>query len=597
MLAGPLRSVSGWAFVKWNMLSRLTRRYVVLRACMLEIHETAESRTPLFSACVVGSTMYAVPQKKECHVRVDGHRVLIQWNSEAEMRACRAAFEFANRKIEDFYKIVAHRQLGKGRASEVVFAFDVASGEHTAVKVIDKETSRPTDRIFAEKEVAIRMSVQHSTIVQTLDIFESPFDLFLVMEYMGGGSLSRRLSKRGSPLTEGEARVIMARLFSALAYLHSRGIVHRNVKPENILLDFADEYRWPETAKLSDFGLACTVDDPDACLKVVGTPEFLAPEASTMVNGPGGRRQVAFGNEVDMWAAGVTMYNVLSLELPFDGDSTPDILRSSRSGKFEFSSTTFDKVSPEAKSLVRSLINPDRRKRLTAVTVLQHSWFDKALDSNGRVVTRGFRRPRPGYPMFRSAALIMAAICRLYRTTSNTSKIRFTGKRIQSNVGGINICPSKPRLSTASDGTLGFLSASRISNSSTVHSRSSLGEDTIRRVDVESLASVRNIEDSLKADDDHLSDSPPYWRNTRMDAVAKGISAMMRSDGAADGDERMSATESSFVGHSAFRLRSGARSSARKGSNWEDGDSKPERRWRLREAKESRSSQHSRGAR
>lgn len=382
-LAGPTRSATGWANVKWVVLSRLSRRYVVLRSCMLEIFDDTENRTPLLSVCVCGGTLSTVPSRREVIMKADGQRVVVQWATEREFRACIAAFNYANRDIEDFYKLVQQRQLGRGRASDIVFGFDVTTGVHTAVKVVSKHDTRPTERLFAEREVSIRSSVQHPAIVQTLDIFEKPSSLYLVMEFMSGGALHRKMlsgnnsgeSIKPTPLLEADARIIMARLFCALRHIHSRGIVHRNVKPDNILLDNTEDAKWPETAKLADLSLACRLDDAEASVGVVGTPDFLAPEATCMVTTPNGHRQVLFGTEVDMWAAGVTLYNILSGELPFDADSPSDVLRKVRNASFDFSPPAFAHTSHLVRSLICALLNPDRRRRLTAAAALQHPWF------------------------------------------------------------------------------------------------------------------------------------------------------------------------------------------------------------------------------
>ncbi len=383
-LAGPTRSATGWASVKWAVLSRLSRRYVVLRSCMLEIFDDDDCRTPILSVCVCGGTLSTVPSRREVIMKASGQRVVVQWTTEREFRACIAAFNYANRDINDFYKLVQQRQLGRGRASDIVFAFDVTTGVHTAVKVVSKQDTRPTERLFAEREVAIRSTVQHPAIVQTLDIFENPTALYLVMEYMSGGPLHRKMlpkskaddsSVQPKPLHEADARLIMARLLCALRHIHSRGIVHRNVKPDNILLDNTDDAKWPETAKLSDLSLACKLDDAEASVAVVGTPDFLSPEASCMVTTASGQRQVLFGTEVDMWAAGVTLYNILSGALPFDGESTSEVLRKVRNASFDFAPPAFANTSHTVRSLIRALLNPCRRRRLTAAAALQHPWF------------------------------------------------------------------------------------------------------------------------------------------------------------------------------------------------------------------------------
>ena len=356
------------------------------------------------------------------------------------------------------------------------------SGDHAAVKVMNKDKARSTDREFAEKEVLMRMTIQHPCIVQTLDIFESSFDLFVVMELMGGGSLDRRMMKQGKPLSESEARMIMLRLFGALFHLHSKGIAHRNVKPQNIFLDYSDELHWPETAKLSDFSLACYLDDPDSGRQIVGTPEYLAPEASIMTKNPDGEREVVFGTEVDMWAAGVALYNMLSSELPFEGDYPPDVFKKARAGKLHFTKR-FRHVSPNARSLIRALLNVDRRKRPTSSTVLLHPWFGHEYSMpNTRDMSATHAIHSDGIARFRAAAIAILAMKKIVsRTPGLQLRPGKVEKRFEFNVSGIDIHPIQlmgmpdadvngKRPGTRTSGTV----MSRVSTGSTV--RSSVGD-------------------------------------------------------------------------------------------------------------------------
>lgn len=508
VLAGPTRSFSGWALAKLGKLSRPARRFIILQAGNLLVCATDNPRSALLTQPVLGAVMTSTSSRNECLIRSTSNRIWLQWPTEAELRLCRLAFEYANRRIEDYYKLVTHRQLGKGRASEVVFGFDTTMGDHAAIKILNKDKAKTTEREFAEKEVRIRMAVQHSCLVQTLDIFETPYDLFIVMELMSGGPIDRRMIKQGAPLAEHEARVVMRRLFEALAHLHSLGIAHRNVKPQNLFLDFSDDARWADTTKLSDFSLACLLDEPDSFLQVVGTPEYLAPEATLMSRTVDGDREVIFGTEIDMWAAGVTLYNLLTMELPFEGEYPPEVFKKARVGKINLSTESFRHITPEAKSLVRALLNVDRRKRPTAQTVLLHPWFEEATpepfpgeladEANALTLSNKLAGMSEGLFKLRAVALSVVVLLRLQRLTPGI-QIRESirrEKRFQFHVSGINIAPALSATSaelaaaTSIDGKGEVLlnsprawtsntMMSRVSTGSTVKSRSSVGNDSL----------------------------------------------------------------------------------------------------------------------
>lgn len=273
-------------------------------------------------------------------------------------------------------------------------------------------------------------------------------DLFIVMYYMDGGSLAQRILTKNFPrITENDAKVIMGRLFSALHYLHDRGIVHRNVKPENVLLEHPHDARWPETCRLSDFRMACFLDpeaapSPEAAAfanQVVGTPDYLAPEAASMMMQPDGTRRPCVGPETDMWAAGVTLYNILSCgELPFAGATTPEVLKNARHSPIDFSNQSLREVSESAKSLVRALLNPDRRKRPTADSAMCHPWFG----NGGMFLSDEYRAPLYGYQKFRAVAAAFCFVVRLRGSTPGFSRTNSTRSFwLVPNVAAVNLTP------------------------------------------------------------------------------------------------------------------------------------------------------------
>lgn len=267
---------------------------------------------------------------------------------------------------------------------------------------------------------------------------------------MDGGSLAHRIASKSFPrTTENEARLIMARLFSALAYIHTRGIVHRNVKPENILLESPSEQRWPDTVRLSDFRMACYLypdhapsqEAAEFAYQLVGTPDYMAPEAAVMIAQPDGSRHPTLGTETDMWAAGVTLYNILSQGmLPFQGATAPEVMRNARHAAIPFDTYgSFSGVSDTAMSLIRALLNPDRRKRPTADSVLYHPWFDSYdLRARGSVMRHP---PHVGYQKFCVAVSSIRFLIRIFANTPGMPKVHLApgGMRMVRKVANINL--------------------------------------------------------------------------------------------------------------------------------------------------------------
>ena len=210
------------------------------------------------------------------------------------------------------YQLV--RRLGEGGMAQVYLARDVRLGREVSVKVLDR---RLADRAgFRERflrEARVAAALDHPNIVPLFDFGEENSILYLVMPYISGGSLQDQLSR--VPLSMAEVVTYGSQLADALAYAHKRHLVHRDVKPANILIH-ADG-----RLMLSDFGLAKILDSgfqpaaarnrPDA-----GTPEYMAPEQIE------GRTEA----RSDLYGLGVVLYLFMTGRLPFTGSSSSTVM-------------------------------------------------------------------------------------------------------------------------------------------------------------------------------------------------------------------------------------------------------------------------------
>ncbi|KAJ8905743.1 hypothetical protein NDN08_002248 [Rhodosorus marinus] len=258
------------------------------------------------------------------------------------------------------------REIGRGGFGSVVRAKST-SGEEVAVKVINVKNRAPHEMHLIFKEIELLPRIAHPNIVKVHDIFidEEESTVSIVMELLRGGDMLDFINASG-PLSEEKARTVMRQLFASLHYLHSQGIVHRDVKPENILRRGGDKF----TIALTDFGLAEEVSDgeivvADRGMKASGgTVGYMAPEI--ILN-------QSHTYAVDLWACGVVLFILLSGKKPFWG-SNEQIIAKTLSVDIDFG-REFKFISAEAVSLVRSLINGRPHKRLTARTAMFHKWF------------------------------------------------------------------------------------------------------------------------------------------------------------------------------------------------------------------------------
>jgi len=195
--------------------------------------------------------------------------------------------------------------LGQGAYGEV-YAAEQKDGPNVAVKILEATHARDADaveRFKREGETAKRL--QHPNIVRVLDVGSSRSRHYLVMELVGGGSLDRVMRREGSAAKVLPALVEAAR---ALTYAHGEGVVHRDVKPANILLTRSGK------AKVTDFGLARAVDHSSMTTegRLLGTASYMSPEQVK------GERA---GAASDVYAMGVMIYEAIAGELPFKSDT------------------------------------------------------------------------------------------------------------------------------------------------------------------------------------------------------------------------------------------------------------------------------------
>lgn len=255
-------------------------------------------------------------------------------------------------------KIVMIRTLGKGSFGKVKEALHTLTDEHLAVKILEKvRVVAGGDQVRVQREMAILKKVHHPNIVQVYEIVETPKYFFFLMEIASQGELSTLISARGA-LAESETRVLFGQLVSAVAHLHSLGISHRDIKPQNVLLDSAGN------VKLSDFGLG-SFFAPAALLETpCGSPCFAAPE---VITGKPYRPEPS-----DVWGLGITLFNMLVGKLPFDEPTKKELYAKIQTVTYENPST----ISVSALRLIKRLLVREPKTRPAAAEILSDPWFN-----------------------------------------------------------------------------------------------------------------------------------------------------------------------------------------------------------------------------
>lgn len=217
------------------------------------------------------------------------------------------------------------------------------------------------------REVDIMKRLHHPNIIQFVDVFEDADHLMMIMEYCPGQELFDVILSR-KYFQEDDAKPIFAQIARALYYLHSLNILHRDVKPENVLIsNIPDPKTGGVVAKLLDFGLSKNAGNGSAAKTFVGTPCYVAPEVEYTSKGLGG----TYSFPADCWSLGAVLYVMLVARFPeFEQDHTGKVV-------VKLNPALWGNVSNEAKDLIRGLMNTNSAARLTAAAALMHPWLGR----------------------------------------------------------------------------------------------------------------------------------------------------------------------------------------------------------------------------
>jgi calcium-dependent protein kinase len=260
---------------------------------------------------------------------------------------------------------VDDKVLGEGTYGVVFRAKDKTTGEEVAIKRIPREKIRNYQRFL--NEITALKTLDHPNVIKLFEIFEDEDDVYLVQELCTGGELFDYIVNQEF-LSEFQAATIFQQILHSITYCHKNAIAHRDLKPENFMFKSSGE---GSNLKLIDFGLSTSYfkstggqGEYTRMTTRAGTAFFMAPEVL----------EANYSNACDMWSCGVILYVMLCGYPPFDGDTEEEILLNVQSGEYDFDDEVWDKVSEEAKDLIKKLLVPEDQ-RLSPKEALDHPWL------------------------------------------------------------------------------------------------------------------------------------------------------------------------------------------------------------------------------
>ena len=271
------------------------------------------------------------------------------------------------------------RRIGQGAFGKVNLGLNVLTGRVVAIKSFKKtpieKFKHKMKKIQYETELMKRFN--HKNITKILEVFNDEEYMLIIMEYINGGNLFSFVKKRRK-LSEKMAKFLFRQIILGIQHIHSKNVVHRDIKLENILIDFDNN------VKICDFGIGKVLENEDELLyDKCGTPMYMAPEI-ILANDDNGYK----GFPVDIWSSGITLYIMLSGSLPFNiknkNNNKEDMALNSIKDKnniflqnqiINVKPKEIENISIEAKNLLKGLLNKNPSKRLTCSQILNHPWL------------------------------------------------------------------------------------------------------------------------------------------------------------------------------------------------------------------------------
>lgn len=332
------------------------------------------------------------------------------------------------KRLADDYNM-EKKALGTGYNGQVLLARRKGSNQPVAVKAFKLNGISREKKAELVSEAEIFLSMDHPHVGRLLDCYESEDILSLVMECLEGGELFDRVSERKA-FKEQDAANAAKQMLLAVNYIHSHGIVHRDIKLENFLYEAKDT----DFLKLIDFGFSKVWSKNTKMEVSCGTLSYVAPEVLAK----------SYDSQCDMWSFGVVVFILLVGYMPFSGAAESDQIRQIKAGTFTMKKPKWAKVSADGFDFVEKLIVVNPKVRLTPEQALQHPWIANLNAATADYVDVNIAESLKSYASkskFRKACLQLMAWS---LTTQERASVRDAFMQLDSsNTGKINLVQLK----------------------------------------------------------------------------------------------------------------------------------------------------------
>ena len=275
--------------------------------------------------------------------------------------------------------------LGKGAFGEVYLTSRKGDDKKYATKKIDREEVEKGEGIkYLKNEIIILQYLRHPNIVRFEEVKKTKKHYYIVMEFCNGGELSKALEKYiekyGKPFSEEIVQHLMRQIIDAFKFMHERKIIHRDVKLDNILLNYETEEDkknlnlMKAQVKIIDFGFSCKIDKSGLQFTALGSPINMDPIILKKLNSSSKKeRQLGYNQKADIWSLGTICYEMLIGKSAFDADDMEDLVNKIENGSYNVPTN----LSHEVVSFLNGMLQYEGNNRLTADQLSRHSFLTK----------------------------------------------------------------------------------------------------------------------------------------------------------------------------------------------------------------------------
>ena len=278
--------------------------------------------------------------------------------------------------------LILEKPLGKGSFGQVYLSRLKDDNNIYATKVYEREKLEGTQAMkYLTDEIIIMNELKHPNIVKFTDVKKTKRHFYIIMEFCNGGELEKVLEKYqlkyGKSFSEEIVQHLMRQIIDAFRYIHSKNIIHRDIKLENILLHFdnpedKDNLNMMKAkVKIIDFGFACKIDKNSLAYTTIGNPINMSPLLLKKLTSQGKIRQLGYDQKADIWSLGAICYQMLIGKCAFDAEDMDELVDKVEGGKYNVPTS----LSTEVVSFLNGMLQYEPKERLTCEELYNHQFL------------------------------------------------------------------------------------------------------------------------------------------------------------------------------------------------------------------------------